>query len=468
MSDAPASLDNARSYHFVGIGGVGMSAVAQVCAARGCRVTGSDRSHDAGQRARFFEALNGQGLSIFPQDGSGLDAAPDLVVVSTAIEHDNPDLSVARDRHVPVVHRAEVLAHLVHRGQGIAVTGTSGKTTVTAMVGWMLEQAGRFPTIVNGGPMKNFAALHPPGNAVAGRRALVCAEADESDGTLERFAPHVGVVTNVSRDHKEVEELLATFRSFVSRVKHVAVLNADSPECLRLAAECDRAVTYGSSENADVRVTAVRPVAMGAAFDVRGHPFEIHMPGDHNVSNAAAAIAVGLALGLSLEQIDEALWSFTGVSRRLEVVAQVGDVCIIDDYAHNPQKIAASLSALRPYCDKLVAVFQPHGFGPTQFMRDELIDVFASHIGPRDVLFIPDIYYAGGTANACISSVDIVDALVHLGIDARYVRDREQAVHDIVAQACGRTMIPVMGARDDTLTDFCEDLATAARGVQPN
>lgn len=443
-----------------------MSGLAQVCAARGCRVTGSDRSNDAGQRSEFFEALTGRGLSLFPQDGSALDVPPGLVVISTSIEDDNPDLRVARELDVPVVHRSEVLAHLLHMGRGIAVTGTSGKTTATAMIGWMLEQAGKFPTILNGGIMNNFAALHPPGNAVAGRRDLVCAEADESDGTVERFAPDVGVVTNVSKDHKEVDELLEIFRRFVSQVKQVAVVNADSPKLRGLCSACDTVVTYGCSEDADVRAAAIRPTRMGAAFEVRGHAFQIHMPGIHNVSNAAAAIAVGLALGISLEQIDEALWSFTGVRRRLEVVAQLGEVYIIDDYAHNPQKIAASISALRPYCDRLVAVFQPHGFGPTKFMRDELIDVFASHIQPGDVLFLLDVYYAGGTADACISSGELVEDLLQRGIDARHVRDREQAIHDIVALASGRTTIPVMGARDDTLTDFCQDIAKAVAKVR--
>ena len=439
-----------------------MSGLAQICAARGHRVTGSDRSSDGGERVEFFRSLAAKGVRICAQDGSALVSVPDVVVVSTAIEDDNPDLCAARERGIPVVHRSEVLAHLLHTARGIAVTGTSGKTTVTAMIGWMLERAGLRPTIVNGGIMNNFVPDHVPGNTVVGGGELVCAEADESDGSVVRFEPEVGVVTSISKDHKEVHEILELFERFVGQIGDVAILNSDYAELRRLRDVARAHVTYGFSEDADIRVTAWAPSPMGCVFEAMGQSFELGVPGRHNVSNAAAAIAVGTTLGISKDQMAAALSSFKGVRRRLEIVDRVGDLIVIDDYAHNPEKIAAAISAVRPHCDKLVSVFQPHGFGPTKFMRDELVDVFTAQVGPGDVLFLLDIYYAGGTADQSISSADLVRDLCGRGIDARHMSDRGACVEEIVSLAVGRTAVLVMGARDDTLTSFCEEIGRAA------
>ena len=453
-------LAKARSYHFIGVGGIGMSGLAQICAARGCRVTGSDRSSDGGERAEFFKSLAARGVQVSAQDGSALTLGPDVVVRSTAIEDDNADLVAARQRGIPTVHRSEVLAHLLHTGRGIAVTGTSGKTTVTAMIGWMLERAGLRPTNVNGGIMNNFAPDHEPGNMVIGDGELVCAEADESDGSVVRFRPEVGVVSSISKDHQEVHEVLELFERFVGQITGTAVVNADYAELRPLRDVAREHVTYGFSEDADIRVANWTPSPRGAEFEATGHTFELGVPGRHNVSNAAAAIAVGTTLGLSTDEIAAALSSFTGVRRRLEVEAQEGDLTVIDDYAHNPEKIAAAISAVRPHCDRLVAVFQPHGFGPTKFMRDELVDVFASQMGAGDVLFLLDIYYAGGTADQSISSADLVRDLYGRGIDARHLPGR--STDGIVAPVVGRTAVLVMGARDDTLTGFCEEIGRAA------
>ena len=459
---ADGVLAKAHAYHFIGVGGIGMSGLAQICAARGHRVTGSDRSSDGAERVEFFRSLAAKGVQISAQDGSALVSAPDVVVVSTAIEDDNADLVAARRRGIPTVHRSEVLAHLLHTGRGIAVTGTSGKTTVTAMVGWMLEQAGLRPTIVNGGIMNNFAPDHVPGNTVVGGGELVCAEADESDGSVVRFEPEVGVVTSISKDHKEVHEILGLFERFVGQIGTAAIVNSDYAELRPLRDVAREFVTYGFCEDADIRVTAWAPSPMGGGFEAMGQPFELGVPGRHNVSNAAAAIAVGTTLGIPTDQMAAALSSFKGVRRRLEIAARVGGLVVIDDYAHNPEKIAAAISAVRPHCDRLVAVFQPHGFGPTKFMREELVGVFASHVRSGDVLFLLDIYYAGGTADQSISSADLVRDVCGHGVDARHMSDRGACVDEIASLAEGRTAVLVMGARDDTLTSFCEEIGRAA------
>jgi len=458
---------NVRALHFIGVGGIGMSGIAQVCAARGVRVTGSDRSHDRAQREAFFQSLQAHRVALMPQDGSGPALKPDAVVASTAIEDSNPDLRAAQQAGVPVVHRSEVLAHFVRSSRSVAVTGTSGKTTVTAMVGWMLHCAGLQPSIVNGGIMNNFAAEHPPGNTVVGPGEFLCAEADESDGSVVRFFPEIGVVTTISKDHHEVPELVELFKRFVSQVRSTVVVNADYPALAALASQAPRAVTYGRRRDAHVRLTAVRASAGGVQFRAGGRAFDLRVPGEHNAANAAAAIAVGMSLGLDMDTVADALATFTGVHRRLEVVARVGEVWVVDDYAHNPEKIAASLRAMRGRGERTIAIFQPHGFGPTRFMRDELVDAFAAELRPGDALFLPDVYDAGGTADRSISSADLVRELTDRGIDARHAADREQLVHDVVDAAGDRAVVLTMGARDDTLTGLCEAIARAVRERGP-
>ncbi len=455
----PPNASRAAAYHFIGVGGIGMSGIAQVCAARGMRVSGSDRSYDRGQREALFGTLAQQRVELFPQDGSAMEHPLDAAVVSTAIEDTNSDIAAAKSKAVPIVHRSEVLAQLLNGTRSIAVTGTSGKTTTTAMLGWMLEVAGFEPTVINGGVMNNFAALHPPGNAVARPGEWVCAEADESDGSVVRFRPEVGVVTTVARDHKEIDELLALFEQFASQTRGAVVLNADYPELAGLRRCAGRAVSYGSRAGADVRVTRVEPSGFGSTFDALGRRFRILMPGRHNVSNAAAALAAGQEIGLPADSMEEALATFVGVHRRLELVARAGGVQVVDDYAHNPEKIAAAIATLQPQSKKLVAVFQPHGFGPAKFMRDELAATLAKQLRPSDVVYMLDIYYAGGTADQSISSADLVDDLARVGVRAQHAPDRAAVVREIAQLAEPGTTVLVMGARDDTLTDFCHTLA---------
>ncbi len=455
------------SYHFIGVGGVGMSGLAQVCAARGLRVSGSDRSYDRGERKAFFRALAERGVRLYPQDGSGLAARPDAAAASTAIEDDNPDIAAARAAGTPIVHRSEVLAELLNSGPSAAVTGTSGKTTTTAMLAWMMETAGWAPTVVNGGVMNNFAADHPPGNAVARAEGWVCAEADESDGSAARFAAQVGVVTTLSRDHKEIPELLAVFEQFVRQTRGAAVLNADYPALAALRSAARRAVTFGFARDADVRVERARPRDFGAEFEALGRRFRLRVPGLHNVSNAAAALAAGRAAGLPLDAMEEALAGFAGVRRRLEIVARPRGVAVVDDYAHNPEKIAAALAAVRPLARRLIAVFQPHGFGPTKFMREDLAAVFAERLRNDDALILLDIYYAGGTADKSISSADVARDVVERGGNARVISDRDSAAAAIAELARPGDAVLVMGARDDTLTDFCRRIAARLEAVGP-
>jgi UDP-N-acetylmuramate--alanine ligase len=442
-------------YFFIGIGGSGMSAIAQILAGQGHGVSGSDRNYDRGVSAPFFSRLQELGIRLFPQDGSGVDEETECVVVSTAIEDSVPDVARARALGVPVRHRAEVLAEITNEKRGIAAGGTSGKSTVCGMVGTLLFDAGRDPSIINGGRMKNFDDGLLPGNAHAGKSELLVIESDESDGSIVNYRPAVSIVTNVTKDHKTIPELVALFETFIANTAELAVLNADCPTTMRLDTKGKKVVTYGIGRPADIRAESLALELFTASFTVDGVKFSLRVPGKHNVSNALAAIAVGRHLGLGAGELKRGLEAFKGIARRFDLIGEAGGVRVIDDFAHNPDKIRATLEALERAPGRRLLMFQPHGFGPTKFMRDELIEVFAAKMREDDVLFMPEIFYAGGSAERSISSAEITDAISARGRKALFFENRSDIAGALVAESQPGDTVAVMGARDDTLTEFC-------------
>lgn len=444
-----------KTYFFIGIGGSGMSAIAQVLATRGHNVRGSDRGLDQGKNLDFFDQLRRLGILLFPQDGSGVSSDCDFVVASTAIEKTVPDMARAIELDIPVRHRADALADIFNAGSGVAVGGTSGKSTVTGMAGVLMDSAGLDPTVINGGKMKNYSGGGSPGNARLGASEYVVIESDESDGSIVKYRPRVAVVTNVTRDHKPMDELKELFATFVGNTEGVAVLNADCPVAAGLASAAANALTYGIRSEADVRATDVAAGAFASEFTLFGRRVRIKLPGEHNVSNALAAAAAGRALGIDDDTIAAGLEAFDGIRRRYDIVGEACGVRVIDDFGHNPDKIRATLETLHLEPGRHILVFQPHGFGPTKFMRDELVDTFINYMDKKDILFMPEIYYAGGTADKSISSRDIVYAIAEAGHDARFFPTREQIVPSLVECLREGDTVTVMGARDDTLTAFC-------------
>lgn len=432
-----------------------MSPLARLLAARGAHVSGSDRSYDAGRNLEFFQQLRGEGIRLVPQDGSGVTAEIDSFVVTRAVEETNLDIKRARELNVRFVRRPELVADLFARGQSIAVGGTSGKSTTTGMIAWSLAQQGLNPTVMNGAEMVDFGA-----NFVAGGELAVF-EADESDGLNDVVGvcrPTVAVVTNISLDHFDLAELERIFGEFVSRASVGAVINADCPTSVRIASRAVRTVTFGVKEGADIR-----PVDLTPKLAVRG---------EHNVANALAAMAALRLLGADERQAREALARFQGMRRRLELVATVNQIKVFDDFASNPGKIAATLATLRTEARRLVVVFQPHGFQPTKHMLAGYIDVFSRYLGAGDALFVPPIYYAGGSANVVegqlvelpkdVSGADIVRGVTG-GCTARYVEHRGDVpglVRDIVQPG---DVVVSMGSRDETLPEFARVIGAALR-----
>ena len=460
-------MDQNRPYFFCGVGGSGMLPLALIVQARGHAVAGSDRSLDQGRMGAKFEFLKNHGVALFPQDGTGVTRPEQIVVASAAVEDTVPDVAAARRVGAPLVFRAQLLSELFNAAEtSVGVAGTSGKSTTTGIIGWILHQAGRDPTIMNGAVMKNFVTEDVPfASAVVGGDLFV-SEVDESDGSIARYTATVAVLNNISEDHKSMAELRELFAGFVDRAGTV-VLNLDNAETAALAARlpAGKAVTYSLSDTAaDLLAGEITPGPMSIAFTVTDRAsservaVSLPAPGRHNVSNALAAIAAARACGVSLADSARALATFSGVRRRMELVGTAGGVTVIDDFAHNPDKIAATLATLHAFPGRLLVMFQPHGFGPLKQMKDAFVDGFAEGLAEGDVLIMPDPVYYGGTTDRSVSSGDITAAVSARGRMALAFADRARCGDELISLARPGDRIVVMGARDDTLSTFAAEL----------
>lgn len=457
-----------RPYFFCGIGGSGMLPLALILRARGHAVEGSDRSLDQGRLAKKFEFLRARGIALHAQDGSGLTRAEQILVTSAAVEDSVPDVIAARRLGVPMLRRAELLAQLFDAApDSVAVGGTSGKSTTTGMIGWILHRAGRDPTIMNGAVMKNFVTPDIPfASAVVGRGGVFVSEVDESDGSIALFHPRIAVLNNVAHDHKSMDELRALFADFAGKAR-TAVLNRDNAET-RALAEClppGRAVTFALADpGADFVADALDLAPYGIEFSVGERAtgararVRLAMPGAHNAANALAAIAAARALGVMLAEACAALESFAGIRRRFERVGAAGGVTVIDDFAHNPDKIAATLAALHAFPGRLLLFFQPHGFGPLKLMREGFVSGFAANMRAGDVLVMPEPVYYGGTTTRAVTSDDIARDVAARGREAHAFKERAACADKLLALARPGDRIVVMGARDDTLSEFAAEL----------
>ena len=439
-------------YHFSGIAGQGMNPLARLMRAWGHEVQGSDRAFDQGKQTDLAATLRALGIALHPQqDGSAVTADVHRFVYSTAVEADTPEAQAARRFGIERVPRPSLLAEVVNDGTpGVAVAGTSGKSTVTGMIGWILRQASVPATVLGG------AAL--VGEGVSGcfaagpRHGPVVAEACESDGTLVGYHPGVGVILNISRDHEELASLRAQFGTFAKQCRTLLV-NAVSDEARALGTE-NGALTFGRTGDATYRLevlSAGPQRARGALRSAAGDlALDIPQPGVHNLENAAAASAVALTLGVAPRTIADALGTFPGVARRFEIVGVTANgVRVVDDYAHNADKIRAALTTAQS-AGRVVAVFQPHGFGPARFLRPELRELLPRLLRPNDRFCYAEIFYAGGTVAKDVSSRDLAgDLPPALGV--AYAPDHGAVVRWIREDAGPGDTVLIMGARDPDL-----------------
>lgn len=453
-------MEHGKPHFFVGIGGSGMMPLAMILAGQGATVAGSDRSLDSGRLPAKFDALRALGIDLFPQDGSGITSPDQVVIASAAVEDSVPDMVRAADLGCLRMTRAALLASMFNAAPNrIGVAGTSGKSTVTGMIGWILHCVGHDPVVMNGAVMKNFISPDAPfASALVGKGAHFVSEVDESDGSIALYTPTVAVLNNVSLDHKSMDELRILFGDFIAKADK-AVVNMDNPDAaaLAMALPSDRVLGFAMDAPANLTAANIVEAPFGIGFDLQqdGETWvrvELQVPGRHNVANALAAIGAARALGVPLAMAAEAIEGFTGLRRRFELVGEANGVAVIDDFGHNPDKIGATLDTLHAFPGRILALFQPHGYGPLKVMRRELVAMFADKLRPEDQLILPDPVYHGGTVAREVTSADIIADIAATGRNARHIPDRAAAAAHLAAIAQPGDRIVIMGARDDTLS----------------
>jgi UDP-N-acetylmuramate--alanine ligase len=447
--DPPPIIINGRpcrSVHFTGIFGTGMSALAQYLRFQGTTVSGSDRLLASEDTASIRQSLEGLGCAIFNQDGSGVTADTDVVCISTAIEESNPDIAAARACGLPIIHRSDLLARIITSKRTIAVAGTSGKSTVTAMIFEFLTACGKSPSLISGAPLRRLEKQGLIGNAFSGGSDLLVIEADESDGTLTKYSPEVAIILNISKDHKGVEEIQGLFETLISQSAWSAS-NADDPGLATLPAT----VRFGRNSSASWQSDHEELLPTSVKLFRNNIEYHLPLPGNHNLENLRAALCVCEHFECEGQTLADAVRNFEGVARRFAVTRTEQNVYVVDDFAHNPAKIAAAVSAARGLSGRIIAVYQPHGFGPTRFLKDEYIVTFRTIFRQNDSLYLLPIYYAGGTAQKDISSEDIIAGLGPVSFNAQAVNNRDKLLTKLKTDAKPGDCLLVMGARDPSL-----------------
>jgi UDP-N-acetylmuramate--alanine ligase len=452
--------------HFIGILGTGMSALAQYLAWQGVMVSGSDRLLASNDVAAVRKKLEGLGCNLFPQDGSGIGASTDAVCVSTAIEETNPDIAAARKRDIPVFHRSDFLAAVIALKKTIAVAGTSGKSTVTAMIFEFLTACGKAPSLISGAPLRRLEKEGFIGNAWSGTGDLLVVEADESDGTLVKYHPAATVFLNISRDHKDIKDVTKLFSTLAAQSAWSAA-NADDgaldPVRSNLRFCCRTPARAAATWHPD----SVTLEPAGTVVRYRGIDLHLPLPGAHNAENLCAALCVCEHFGCRPDDLAQATAAYQGVARRFSVVRTRSGVFVVDDFAHNPAKIAAAVAAARGLSRRIIAVYQPHGFAPTRFLKNDYIGVFRSIFGPADTLLLLPIYYAGGTAQKTISSDDLISGLGAVPFMAMTIARRETLPDTLADLARPGDCILLMGARDPSLPALAEKIASRLDSANP-
>ncbi len=452
------------NYVFCGIGGSGMLPLAMLMRRGGASIIGTDRSFDQGKAADKQAFLRKEGIDIMPQDGSAMRDKSQILVTSTAVEAHIPDVAKAIELGAAHIHRADLLSSLFNAATNpVAIAGTSGKSTITAMLGWILHAAGRAPTIVNGAVMANFRGGDSQfASFVYGTGPDFVAEVDESDGTIAHYNPSVAILSNITIDHKPIAELKLLFRAYLERAKMV-VANLDNPDMAELiSAVHDKPLVTFSLHDANADILAQKP-SDGSwrviSKDGESYPLTLLVFGDYNVSNALAAISAASLLGVNIGDAVKHVASFAGVARRMEAVGQPQDVAVFDDFGHNPDKIAASLSALRERYHRVLCMFQPHGYRPMEVMGKELVETFVQGLRADDHLWMTEPVYYGGS----VDRTPIVKSLLaQIGPDrASHLSSRHDFPAIIASKAKKGDAVVIMGARDDTLTDVAREVVAA-------
>jgi len=452
------SVNDFKNVFFIGVAGTGMSAIAQYLAGTGKTVSGSDRYFQPGLFNDTRDKLEAAGIKCFLQDGEGITDQTDLVVVSTAVEDTVPEVQKAKSLSIPIIKRSELLALIAKSKKTIAVGGTSGKSTTSAMLFDILEKAGMEPSIISGAGLVSIIKENKIGNAKVGKGEWLVIEADESDGSIVQYTPEVGLLLNIDKDHQEINELMDIFKRFKENTKELFVVNGSNALAKQLSQNIKHDFAVDANSGAGYIATDFKQEGLNIQFNIHDAAFSIDTVGKHNMENALAAVAVANQLGVDLETCSAALKHYEGIYRRHQLLGRKHGVYVIDDYAHNPVKCAASIAACQYIAPKVVAWFQPHGYGPTRFLKNDFIHEIASVLRPQDEIWMSEIFYAGGTAVKDISANDLILEIKALGKNAFFVEDRNELLEKIRPHLTNDCVLLLMGARDPGLEAFSKSV----------
>ncbi|MBP6022922.1 UDP-N-acetylmuramate--L-alanine ligase [Ferruginibacter sp.] len=443
---------------FIGVAGVGMSAIAQYLAGIQKNVSGSDRYFKPGEYNETKEKLEAEGIKCFLQNGEGITQHTELVVVSTAIEDTVAEVVKAKQLNIPILKRSEVLSLIAKSKKTIAVGGTSGKSTTSAMLFDILEYAKMQPSIISGAGLTSIIKEGKIGNAKVGAGEWLVIEADESDGSIVQYYPEVGLLLNVDKDHQEIDELMQIFGTFKKNTKDIFIVNQSNALAKQLSQNINNDFSADEKSGAGFIAINFKQEGFNIQYSIRNVQFSINAIGRHNMENALAATAVANQLGVDLNSCAEALKNYEGIYRRNQILGNKNGVWVIDDYAHNPVKCAAAIASCQPLANKVVAWFQPHGYGPTRFLRNDFVKELAHVLRPQDEIWMSEIFYAGGTAVKDISANDLINDIKALGKQAFFVENRNNFVETVRPHLSGNAVLLLMGARDPSLEIFSKSV----------
>ena len=448
-----SSIHDFKNVFFIGVAGVGISAIAQYLAGIEKNVSGSDRYFKEGEFNDTKEKLEAEGIQCFLQNGDGITNETDLVVVSTAIEDTVFEVQKAKQLNIPIIKRSELLALIAKSKKTIAVGGTSGKSTTSAMLFDILDKAGLKPSIISGAGLVSIIKEGKIGNAKVGKGEWLVIEADESDGSIVQYEPEIGLLLNIDKDHQEIDELMNIFGTFKNN-SNKFIVNQSNHLAKQLSQNIAQDFSSDKNSVAGYIVKNFTQKGFNIQFSILNVQFSINTIGKHNMENALAAVAVANQIGVDLETCASSLKNYEGIYRRNQVLGNKKGIWVIDDYAHNPVKCAAAIMACQPVAEKVVAWFQPHGYGPTRFLREDFVKEIAAALRPQDEIWMSEIFYAGGTAVKDISANDLINDIKALGKNAFFVEDRSDFLKAVHNHLNKNVVLLLMGARDPGLEAF--------------
>jgi UDP-N-acetylmuramate--alanine ligase len=451
------NLDDIKHFFFIGVAGSGMSAIAQYLRGTGKRVSGSDRFFNENKAGDIKEKLEAEGIDCFLQNGSGITKNVDLVVASTAVEDSVIEIKKAKELNIPIMRRSELLAFISDTKKTIAVGGTSGKSTTTAMLFDIMTYAGLSPSIISGAGLVSLIEKGKIGNAFVGKSDWLLIEADESDGSIVQYHPEIGLLLNVEKDHKEMDELMRIFSIFQQNAKHFVVNRSNEHSKMLSVNSAYDFESEGANGDSGYIATDFFQHGFEISFQINKVPFTINISGKHNMENATGAAATAALAGVPLYISAEALKKYKGIYRRSQVLGNKNGVWVVDDFAHNPVKCAAAIRAAQPVSEKVIAWFQPHGYTPTKFLREDFAKEISEALRPDDEIWMSEIFYAGGTTTKDISAEDLINDIKSKNKNAFFIANRNHFLETVQSHFTKNCVLLMMGARDPSLEAFVKE-----------